>query len=452
MLHPLLEELFAIRKTGGVAAPAAPAVKGRKRGAGLGAEASGNSLDGKRVKSEGATLTANAKSVSAALASGDWVSALGYLRNMRSQKQIPKLGTVQRWVRLCDAAVHDPIALQVMDGILRTCDPDQTAAASASSAPPPGCAPETLLAGTLVRHPAWHAAPRVLHEGEEAPKRMTDRSAAELKALFRAIAHEAGPDRVPPNKHDLTVYTADTDVVDLKLGAPNPFRIDVPFVPQAFAMVDVLTRAECQEFIAAAESVGYSPDEPIRGDPRGATRFPSADEGNAKVDGPDRPRAVGLVWLACPSLNEALFERCRALLPAELSGGRLCGLNARWRLYRYPEGAVYRPHVDGAWPGSGLVDGKLEYDAYGDRWSRLTFLVYLNDDFEGGWTTYFTAGPVEGTLNARGVTPRTGTIVCFPHGDTAGSLVHEGSAVTSGTKYIIRSDVLYQKPEAINNS
>jgi hypothetical protein len=29
--------------------------------------------------------------------------------------------------------------------------------------------------------------------------------------------------------------------------------------------------------------------------------------------------------------------------------------------------------------------------AAGDRWSRLTFLVYLNDDFEGGATTYYTA-------------------------------------------------------------
>ena len=41
---------------------------------------------------------------------------------------------------------------------------------------------------------------------------------------------------------------------------------------------------------------------------------------------------------------------------------------------------------------------------------------------------------------------KTGSVLCFPHGDTAGSLVHEGSAVTAGTKYIIRSDVLYMKP------
>lgn len=61
-------------------------------------------------------------------------------------------------------------------------------------------------------------------------------------------------------------------------------------------------------------------------------------------------------------------------------------------LYIHRPGAVYRPHVDGAWPGSGVDPETKEYvfDAYGDRWSRLTFLVYLNDGFEGGCTTYYT--------------------------------------------------------------
>jgi hypothetical protein len=39
---------------------------------------------------------------------------------------------------------------------------------------------------------------------------------------------------------------------------------------------------------------------------------------------------------------------------------------------------------------SGVVDGKLAYDLYGDRWSRFTFLIYLNDDFDGGATTFYT--------------------------------------------------------------
>ena len=46
---------------------------------------------------------------------------------------------------------------------------------------------------------------------------------------------------------------------------------------------------------------------------------------------------------------------------------------------------VYRPHIDGAWPGSGIDEqGNYIYDAFVEqpaqaRHSRLTFLIYLND-------------------------------------------------------------------------
>jgi len=49
-------------------------------------------------------------------------------------------------------------------------------------------------------------------------------------------------------------------------------------------------------------------------------------------------------WPSPPS-----YVACRPLLPQQLGGGKLAGINARWRLYRYSPGATYRPHVDGAW-------------------------------------------------------------------------------------------------------
>ena len=76
-----------------------------------------------------------------------------------------------------------------------------------------------------------------------------------------------------------------------------------------------------------------------------------------------------LAWtaglLADPALEDALLARCRPHLPAAMpDGAPLLGINARWRLYRYYPGAVYRPHVDGAWPGSGVVkDGEAEGEA-----------------------------------------------------------------------------------------
>ena len=80
----------------------------------------------------------------------------------------------------------------------------------------------------------------------------------------------------------------------------------------------------------------------------------------------------------------------------------------------------------------------------GTQYSRFTFLLYLNDEFDGGETTFFV--PAEGAsgLCARAVRPAQGAVLVFPHGDAAGSLVHEGSGVTKGVKYIIRTDVVYE--------
>jgi len=106
--------------------------------------------------------------------------------------------------------------------------------------------------------------------------------------------------------------------------------------------------------------------------------------------------------------------------------------------------------VDGSWPGSGLRDGAVKFDAFGDRWSRFTFLAYLNDDFEGGCTTFFAADGAQRGLQARSVAPQRGAVLCFPHGvDNPLSPVHEGSAVTRGRKYVIRSDVLYFKRKVV---
>jgi hypothetical protein len=132
-------------------------------------------------------------------------------------------------------------------------------------------------------------------------------------------------------------------------------------------------------------------------------------------------------------------------------------------------GAVYRPHIDGAWPGSGVDEkGALVDDIFGDRTSRLTFLVYLNDSFGGGGTKFYQPATDDvGKIETRTVEPRQGSILVFPHGffsiifchilsvqfhllsilnivgDSELSLVHEGSAVEVGAKYVIRTDVLY---------
>ena len=60
--------------------------------------------------------------------------------------------------------------------------------------------------------------------------------------------------------------------------------------------------------------------------------------------------------------------------------------------------------------------------------SRLTLLVYLNDGFTGGDTDF----------REFRVKPEAGAALLFVH-DTW----HEGAAIEAGTKYVLRSDVMY---------
>jgi hypothetical protein len=55
-------------------------------------------------------------------------------------------------------------------------------------------------------------------------------------------------------------------------------------------------------------------------------------------------------------------------------------------------------------------------------------MVYLNDDFTGG-ETRFTQGVVK---------PAKGMALVFVH-----QLFHQGDVVTSGRKYVVRTDVMY---------
>jgi hypothetical protein len=86
--------------------------------------------------------------------------------------------------------------------------------------------------------------------------------------------------------------------------------------------------------------------------------------------------------------------------------------------------------IDGAWPASALDEAESTgpsyiYDSDPTVYSRLTFLIYLNDGFDGGCTTFFLPSAEHGILEARPVKPRTGTVCVFPHGAARGSLLHE---------------------------
>ena len=150
------------------------------------------------------------------------------------------------------------------------------------------------------------------------------------------------------------------------------------------------------------------------------------------------------------TLWKPIWSRVREHMPLRVNGGVRRGLNQRWRLYRYDgqNGDVFRMHTDGSWPGSGVDtrSGQLVRDIFGDRWSQMTFLIYLDGGYDGGETTFFVPAlppAPHGSGDLVSVAVPRGWVLCFFHGEHPDSLLYEGSIVRSGVKRIVRSDVLY---------
>jgi prolyl 4-hydroxylase len=118
-------------------------------------------------------------------------------------------------------------------------------------------------------------------------------------------------------------------------------------------------------------------------------------------------------------LAAELFRRLQPSLPARMGELTLVGLNERLRMYRYQPGQKFAPHMD-HWfrPDDAHV-------------TLHTVLAYFNDNFSGGETRFMEQ--VEAT-----VVPKPGRVAIFQH-----KLRHEGCEVVSGTKYAMRTDVIY---------
>jgi len=156
----------------------------------------------------------------------------------------------------------------------------------------------------------------------------------------------------------------------------------------------VVTQAECGALIAAAERQGFE---------KTGNRYPGDYRNNDRLVRDDAELAA---WL---------FERIRSKLP-----GEPLGLNPRFRFCRYRDGQQFTVHRDGAWAPSPAAR------------TTMTVQVYLNGASE------FTGGATRFTESGLTVTPEQGLAIVFDH-----RLWHEGCAVTAGTKYVLRSDVLY---------
>ncbi|MCP4331720.1 MAG: oxidoreductase [Gammaproteobacteria bacterium] len=220
-----------------------------------------------------------------------------------------------------------------------------------------------------------------------------------------------------------------------RLDAHNPNaveRVDIATVPGAFQLTGVLSAEECARLVEMTEALGYLED--------AAVSLPRVIRHNHNA-----------TWIADDTTNEIIWNRCSGLIrnDDDFDGKRPVGLNSRFRFYRYSEGDYFAPHTDGSWPGSRVIDGELVDNAFNDRWSQLSFVLFLSEDYSGGATQFYVSKhdprqPARhaGDANIVDVSSAIGTALCFPHGLHPLHCMHSSQEISAGRKYIIRSDVL----------
>ncbi|MCU0439531.1 MAG: 2OG-Fe(II) oxygenase [Raineya sp.] len=170
-----------------------------------------------------------------------------------------------------------------------------------------------------------------------------------------------------------------------------------------WALKNFLTAQECEELILFSEQQGYQEAEV--GFSEGAKMAKNIR---------NNYRLIYIDNL----LAEKYWQRLHSFCPENLDDMTVLGLNEQFRFYKYESGQRFKKHIDG------------RFKRNENEESRITFMIYLNEDFEGGETTF------EDLI----IKPVTGTALCFIHEQK-----HEGSPVLNGTKYALRSDVMYKK-------
>jgi len=176
--------------------------------------------------------------------------------------------------------------------------------------------------------------------------------------------------------------------------------------PEIIEVQDFLSETMCNHFIEKGELVSF---EEAKINVGGRQMMAKGVRNNQRILFKDETLAAKIWTLIKPFTVETVGTY------------KVSGLNEMFRIYKYEVGQQFRMHHDGS------------YRRNEKECSFYSFLIYLNDDFEGG-ETYFEQGTT--------IIPKMGNALLFHH-----SLRHEGKTIVSGVKYVLRTDIMYTRPQ-----
>ena len=166
-----------------------------------------------------------------------------------------------------------------------------------------------------------------------------------------------------------------------------------------------LAPEECKKYIEISESIGYE-----------VAKVTGSQ--NQQVSMPNVRNNQRVLYLNVSTAKE-LWSEAKHLVPTDLGIYTAIGLNEMIRFYKYEKGQRFRMHSD------------MSYVRNGVECSFKTFIIYLNDDFIGGETEFIVGSKIK---------PKQGSLLVFDH-----QLKHQGNPVLQGTKYVLRTDIMYRQ-------
>ena len=216
-----------------------------------------------------------------------------------------------------------------------------------------------------------------------------------------------------------------------------------------------LTAEECCQLVAEAEGAGFKPSAKSGG---GHGQVPMTGARTSQFRVVDSEDLATLLWERC---KVAVPDNLRSIkpvpyMPSQATRGdefTPVGCNPHVRFYKYEPGQFVLKHDDYR---MSRFRRDLQTGEFFEQITFLTLLVYLNDDFVEGrtkfWTNYATTESkghcrfirdIDFTEADLAITPVTGMALVNDH-----MVQHEGEAPQKGTKYILRSDIVHERPVA----
>lgn len=216
-----------------------------------------------------------------------------------------------------------------------------------------------------------------------------------------------------------------------------------------FTVENFLTKKECQDIIDTAEKKGFN-ESSLSGGGHGRTG--REDARTSQVCVYDDEKMANIMWLKIQ--NHLPPDVSHVSNTGYLSNDRIAkewnpvGVNPHIRIYKYKVGQVFPEHIDYKMYRK-IMKNKKEYR----QLTFMTLLIYLNDDYSGGntgfWTQHDKPGVKEHCRFLRSSENKPHQIVINPKVGRAlvndQNLLHEGMTPTKGIKYVLRTDIVHER-------